>query len=105
MHGIIQDIRSYEELDQQFNAEEGLILDIRSKKNDGVRGLENAISLDLMSQNFMEFFADVKKETPLLLYCDDGSRSRVAIRILAEMGYQNLYHLKQGINRWEEKHF
>lgn len=105
MPNRIKEILSYEELEQKFNPAQGLIIDIRSIKDNSVEGLKNAISLDLMSQNFMEFFTDIKKDVAILLYCDDGSRSRVAIRILSEMGYKNLFHLKQGINRWEEKHF
>jgi rhodanese-related sulfurtransferase len=101
----VRDIASAHELEENFNTKNGLIIDIRSLKKNSVPGLENAIALDLMSQHFVEYFSDITKDTPILLCCDDGSRSRVAIRILTEMGYKNLYHLKNGINRWEKQYF
>ena len=66
--------------------------------------LDELISRD-GKKYFMEFFYDVKKDMPILLYCDDGSRSKIAGRILSEMGYENLFYLKKGINQWERKVF
>jgi rhodanese-related sulfurtransferase len=105
MEKRIIDISTEDDLVKNFNPETGLIVDIRSIKDTSVEGLENAVAVDLMSQYFMEFFYDVKKDTPILLYCDDGSRSKIAGRILSEMGYENLFHLKKGINQWERKVF
>jgi rhodanese-related sulfurtransferase len=105
MEKRIIDISTEDDLVKNFNQETGLIVDIRSIKDTSVEGLENAVAVDLMSQYFMEFFYDVKKDMPILLYCDDGSRSKIAGRILSEMGYENLFYLKKGINQWERKVF
>lgn len=99
----IVDISTEDDLERYFDLNQGLIVDIRSIKESSVEGLENAVAVDLMSQHFMDFFYDIKKEMPILLYCDDGSRSKIAARILSEMGYENLFHLKMGINQWERK--
>jgi len=77
---------------------QGLITDIRDAEDYDNRHLPNAENIDLMSQHFVEYFSELNRDTDVFLYCTDGSRSKVAIRILKEMGFQHLYHLKNGIN-------
>ncbi len=95
-------IFSEAELDSIFDVKNGLIIDIRSKNILSTQSIKNSIHLDLMSEHFVEFFADIVKDKPLLIYCQDGSRSRIAIRLLLELDYTNLYTLKNGINQWHK---
>jgi len=39
---------------------------------------------------------DISKSTPIILYCNSGNRSNVAIQILRSLGYTNLVN---GINK------
>ena len=38
------------------------------------------------------------KEKPIILYCSNGNRSKVAAVQLEAIGYKNLYVIKEGIN-------
>lgn len=103
MLGEVIDINSDSELNELFNFKEGLIVDLRGRKSFDYFHLKNAKNMDLMSEHFMEFFTDISKDKEILLYCDDGSRSRIAVRVLGEMGYNNLFSLQKGINAWDGK--
>ncbi len=37
---------------------------------------------------------------PLLVYCTTGARSSEAVRLLADAGFENVYHLAAGIIAW-----
>ena len=78
-----------------------LIVDIRNKQDYLSGHILNAIHSDLMSQDFVKFFSNTDKKAPILIYCTDGSRSKVAIRILNEMGFKSISHLINGLKSWD----
>jgi rhodanese-related sulfurtransferase len=96
-------IKSEEDLLVNFNQDKGLVIDIRNQQTSSNNRLKNSINLDLMSENFVESFSEIKKDKPILIYCEDGTRSRIAIRLLIEMGFTKLYTLEQGIAKWDIK--
>jgi rhodanese-related sulfurtransferase len=100
--GSVTEIKNESDFQAFFDASSGVIVDIRSKE-DVLEHLPNAVNVDLMSQYFMEFFAELDKEKPLLVYCADGSRSKMAIPQIANMGFKKLYHLVKGLNQWDGK--
>lgn len=99
MLGEVIAISSISELSDFLIFPDGLIIDLRSHKSFEDRHIENAVNVDLMSEHFMEFFTDIDKDKAILLYCDDGSRSKIAVRVLTEMGYTKLHSLQNGINK------
>jgi rhodanese-related sulfurtransferase len=101
VHGITQ-IESITEFRSLFDKANGLVLDLRSKEDFDNGHLPGAKHLDLMSQDFIDFFTDLYKDASILLYCSDGSRSKVAVRILREMGFHQLYNITNGIYQWED---
>jgi hydroxyacylglutathione hydrolase len=44
----------------------------------------------------------LKEDRPLVVHCQRGNRSTVAISILEQKGYRNLYALDAGFNAWLE---
>lgn len=96
-------INSGSELTEQFDSSKGLIIDLRNRKSFEYYHLANALNMDLMSEHFMEFFTDISKFKEILVYCDDGSRSKIAIKVLREMGYNKLFSIQNGINTWDER--
>jgi len=41
-----------------------------------------------------------KTDYAVVVYCDNGERSRLACDYLSRQGYLNLYHLSDGLQRW-----
>ena len=101
MQGITH-IESIGEFRSLFDEKNGLILDLRSQVDFDSGHLSGARHLDLMSQDFIDFFTDLHKDSEILLYCSDGSRSKVAVRILTEMGFHRLYNITNGIYQWDD---
>ncbi|MGM0497349.1 MAG: rhodanese-like domain-containing protein [Bacteroidota bacterium] len=46
----------------------------------------------------------IARETPMLVYCDDGERSRTVCKILTkEQDFQEVYNLKNGLIDWKKQ--
>ena len=43
---------------------------------------------------------ELDRETPLLVYCDGGFRSRLALKAFEEEGFREIYHLHRGMLSW-----
>ncbi len=97
----IVSIPSVEEFLKLSETKNGVMIDIRNAEDYETNHLPRAEHINLMSQRFVEYFSDLKRDTDLFLYCTDGSRSKVAVRILTEMGFLQLYNLQNGINGWD----
>ena len=47
----------------------------------------------------------VDKESPILVYCKYGHRSKVASKKIVEMGFKEVYHLYDGLYEWNDKEY
>ena len=45
---------------------------------------------------------EIPKDLPVILYCEKGIRSVIAIQRLETMGFNNLYNLAGGMNGWKQ---
>ncbi|WP_114750516.1 Ca2+-dependent phosphoinositide-specific phospholipase C [Pleomorphovibrio marinus] len=81
----------------------GRILDVRTVEElkEGVIG--EVEHLDFMGEDFEKGLADLSKEGPFLVYCKVGGRSEKAGKKMLEMGFERVYHLEGGIDKWKEK--
>ncbi|WP_085991923.1 rhodanese-like domain-containing protein [Oceanobacillus senegalensis] len=46
---------------------------------------------------------ELRKDKPVYLYCQGGSRSARAAQLLHKKGYQDIYQLKGGFKKWTGK--
>lgn len=77
------------------------ILDVRSYKEYHVSRLPGAIHIDIMSNNSIERLSLLDKKKSYLVYCTIGVRSRSAVRLMDQMGFEHLYHLSNGIAHYD----
>lgn len=72
-----------------------IIIDVRSK-NEYLEGhLDGAINIPLSV--IKDEIYKIPKDKKVLLYCQSGSRSKKAIKILEDLGYCEIYNLKGGL--------
>ncbi len=45
----------------------------------------------------------IAQVVPVVIYCEKGIRSVIAIQRLEESGFQNLYNLKGGMQAWKQQ--
>ena len=80
-----------------------VILDVRTSEEFVSGHIANAIMIDFRSDNFREEIDKLDKDKTYLIYCRAGNRSRGALDIMAELGFQKVYHLTSGIVGWVEE--
>ena len=75
-----------------------LLIDVRSPQEYKEFHLEGAINLPLYDIEEKARKQIKRKDTPMMIYCQSGSRSKRAIQILKQEGYENLYEIKGGLD-------
>lgn len=73
------------------------LIDVRSKQEYDEGHLTGAINICLY--NIEQEILKIDKDSTIILYCASGIRSKRAREILEDMGYKEVYNLKNGIER------
>jgi rhodanese-related sulfurtransferase len=79
------------------------LIDVRTPKEFEEGHIENATLIDYFSSNFKETLLTLNKEKPLYLYCKSGGRSGKASKILAKLGFKEIYDLNGGYMAWKKQ--
>ena len=82
------------------NGFEGLILDVRSAEEfaEGhVPGALNVPHSEIASR--LATLGSIQK--PVLVYCRSGRRADIALKALADLGFERLYHLDGDMQAWQ----
>lgn len=75
----------------------GVLLDVRSHQEYNEEHLPGAININIYDLK-KEITDKIKnKETTIVVYCSCGVRSKKAKEILEELGYTEVYNLKEGL--------
>lgn len=78
------------------------ILDASPLKIFNKSRIEGAKSI-AKSQMIAGALRNVDKESPVMVYCKYGERSKAAVMKIAELGFANVYELEDGLHTWIEK--
>lgn len=77
------------------------LLDVREIHEFQSGHLPEAIHLSLRQINEQTLAEVLRKDQPILTYCQRGQRSLEAVRILRALGYEPVYSLSGGIAAWD----
>jgi len=80
------------------------ILDASPLKIFNKSRIEGAKSI-ARSEMIAKALKDVDKESPVMIYCKFGDRSKLAAKKIAEMGFTHVYELEDGLHTWKEKSY
>ncbi|MBI2388920.1 MAG: molybdopterin-synthase adenylyltransferase MoeB [Deltaproteobacteria bacterium] len=103
--GIRKSIRevSLEELKRRIERKAPMTLvDVREKEEFRAGFIPGALSIP---RGFLEIQVEQKlpdKSAPIVLYCAGGTRSALAAKTLAELGYSNVESANPGFVRWKD---
>ena len=85
---------------EKFLSSHGAILvDVRTPGEFGFGSIVGANNIDFMSPSFKDQFLKLDREKEYFLFCQSGTRSRMACTLLAREGY-TVYNLDEGIDTW-----
>ena len=78
-----------------------VILDVRTPPEYAGGHLQNAVNLDFNSASFKNEAGRLNKNSTYLVYCQTGIRSAAASKIMAELGFTNIYNMTGGFTAWQ----
>lgn len=89
----------YREAERLVSEENALVVDVRSKDENALGSIENSI---LIPHGEIRANLDkLPKDRPIILMCAMGLRGHIALRVLVQNGFDNVYNLTGGYKTWE----
>mgnify|MGYP003959910417 CR=1 FL=1 len=65
-----------------------------------ITNLEGALNIDYFSTTFSDEISKIGFETPVLVYCKSGNRSGKSMKIMNDLGFNEVYNLIGGFKGW-----
>ncbi len=78
-----------------------IIIDVRTPEEYAGGHVEKAINLDYYSETFADELDKLDKDNIYLIYCQTNRRSGLALDIMAELGFREVYNMLGGMEEWE----
>lgn len=78
------------------------IIDVRAELDFDKKHLKNAVNIEVENDDLNSVLDQMKKDEPLLVYCNKGGQSERCAQILKEKGFTLIYDMDGGIAKWEE---
>jgi len=79
------------------------LIDVRTVREYQSGRITGSTLIPINDPTFSDKISMLDKEKPVLIYCARGGRSNKASEMMAEMGFKEIYDLKEGITGWIEK--
>ena len=101
-----QETKQYQLISQeefaQILTKEIQLLDVRTPQEYQQGYIEGAILINFFDSDFVsKVNARFNKNKPLYIYCAVGGRSNKAAKKLISVGFDSIYDLKGGFNKWK----
>ena len=88
---------------QDLDQKKGIVLlDVRTNKEYAEGHIPGAVHVPI--SEIGEKVKKLKKDKDIVVFCQNGNRSILAIKRLMGMGYKNLFNLKGGYRAWKRTH-
>jgi len=80
-----------------------VIIDVSTPQEYKDLHLEGAINVNLLSRFFTTRLDVMGKDRTYLVYCKVGGRSKIAQKLMQQLGFQTVYNITGGTLLWEEE--
>jgi rhodanese-related sulfurtransferase len=87
---------------QLINREDALVIDVRDPGEYGTGHIIGAKNVPLSRIDAGSEIAAKRKEKPVIVYCDNGSRSSKAASALRAQGFSKVVNLSGGLAAWQQ---
>lgn len=77
------------------------LVDVRTSQEFQSGHLEDALLIDMYSEDFDSRIENLNKSQPIAVYCAVGQRSQRVYELLQEKGFKEVYHLEGGLQAWQ----
>lgn len=96
-------LEAYDMIVENGSNPEFIVLDVRRPDEFEENRIENAINIDYTSNNFNDEISKLGRNRKYLVYCRSGRRSSNAVKIMMDMGFNDVRNMKGGITKWINK--
>lgn len=88
-----------------FEEDSYVILDVRTQEEFHAGHLKGASYIDFYDSSFESNLDELDKRKKYLVYCRSGNRSRQAMFLMRDLGFEEVYNLESGIISWNDHGF
>lgn len=96
------DTQSFKEL---FEQDSYVLLDVRTPEEFRAGHIRGAKNVDFYEETFEMDIDTLDKRQKYLVYCRSGNRSKQAMFLMRDLGFEEVYNLAGGIIDWNNKGF
>ena len=89
-------------MDENKKSEKLVILDVRTPGEYENGCLQGALNIDIQNSNFKQTIQHLDRSRIYLVYCKSGIRSEEAITIMSKFGFENVFHMFEGMDGWQK---
>lgn len=89
------------DFDKQVLGKDVQLVDVRTYPEFMGGKIDDAVNIDFMSSDFQQKIAQLDKTKPVYIYCQSGNRSGKASRVMAELGFQQIFDLQGGYGSYQ----
>jgi rhodanese-related sulfurtransferase len=93
------DTSSFKDL---YDGKSYFLLDVRTPEEFSAGHLKGAVNINFYDQTFEENIDSLDKRKKYLVYCRSGGRSRQAMFLMRDLGFEEVFNLSGGILSWSE---
>jgi len=94
------------DLIQKYKADSNfVIIDFRPKEKYDYAHIDGAIYYDVFLPDVDGWIQSQDTSKTYLIYCTIGHRSRIGLNKMKELNFQNLYHIHEGLRKWQAEGF
>ena len=83
----------------------GQLVDIRTPGEFNMGHIEGAIMVDFYAQDFKTNLNRLEKDVPIYIYCRSGNRTSKSVRLLQDLGFNEIINLRSGLIDWQRAGF
>ena len=81
------------------------LIDVRTPNEFNQGHIEGALNIDFIAHDFRKQLEQLSHDKPIVIYCRTGRRSGLTTKTLLELGFNEIYDLKNGTISWQKEGF
>lgn len=95
------EVLTKEEFKKRIDTNTYKIIDVRTPLEFEKGHIQGAFNFNIFNQQkFLKEIKSLNKKSPVCVYCQSGNRSRMASKIMIDLGFEKVYDLKGGYANW-----
>jgi rhodanese-related sulfurtransferase len=78
-----------------------VITDVRTREEFNAGHIAKASMVDYESSDFSAKIGELDRNKKYLVYCRTARRSGLAVKVMKDLGFREVYDMAKGINQWK----